>query len=211
VILGADIVAQLARQCAPQAAPQTLLAIAKVESGLDPLAIGVNGSAARRLHPVSATEAVTQARALLAGGGNIDLGLTQINSANLHRLGLGLAEAFDPCRSLAASATLLREDYRAARGPGGDPQTAVRAALSLYNTGDPGSITTIHADSATLAFEQLTLLVKESEGGRDLARDDIHGLLRSLVDVVVQMRREQGRFRVTEVWYDPVRKRALAA
>jgi type IV secretion system protein VirB11 len=83
--------------------------------------------------------------------------------------------------------------------------------LRNVNTGHPGTITTIHADSATLAFEQLTLLVKESEGGRDLARDDVRGLLRSLVDVVVQMRRERGRFRVSEVWFDPVRKRALAA
>jgi type IV secretion system protein VirB11 len=83
--------------------------------------------------------------------------------------------------------------------------------LRNVNTGHPGSITTIHADSAMLAFEQLTLLVKESEGGRDLARDDIRSLLHLLVDVVVQMRREAGRFRVSEVWYDPVRKHALAA
>ena len=83
--------------------------------------------------------------------------------------------------------------------------------LRNVNTGHPGSITTIHADSAVLAFEQLTLLVKESEGGRDLARDDIRSLLHMLVDVVVQMRRVEGRFRMTEVWYDPVRKRALAA
>lgn len=83
--------------------------------------------------------------------------------------------------------------------------------LRNVNTGHPGSITTIHADSAVLAFEQLTLLVKESEGGRDLARDDIRSLLHLLVDVVVQMRRVDGRFRMTEVWYDPLRKRALAA
>ncbi|MGA0608342.1 P-type DNA transfer ATPase VirB11 [Phenylobacterium sp. VNQ135] len=83
--------------------------------------------------------------------------------------------------------------------------------LRNVNTGHPGSITTIHADSATLAFEQLTLLVKESEGGRDLARDDIRALLHMLVDIVVQLRRVEGRFRMTEVWYDPLRKRALAA
>lgn len=83
--------------------------------------------------------------------------------------------------------------------------------LRNVNTGHPGSITTIHADSAMLAFEQLTLLVKESEGGRDLARDEIRALLHLLVDVVVQMRRDAGRFRISEVWYDPVRKRALAA
>jgi type IV secretion system protein VirB11 len=83
--------------------------------------------------------------------------------------------------------------------------------LRNVNSGHPGSITTIHADSAELAFEQLTLLVKESEGGRDLARDDIRALLHLLVDVVVQMKRQDGRFRITEVWYEPLRKRALAA
>lgn len=83
--------------------------------------------------------------------------------------------------------------------------------LRNVNTGHPGSITTIHADSATLAFEQLTLLVKESEGGRDLSRDDIRHLLNLLVDIVVHMRRVEGRFRISEVWYEPLRKRALAA
>ena len=83
--------------------------------------------------------------------------------------------------------------------------------LRNVNSGHPGSITTIHADSADLAFEQLTLLVKESEGGRDLARADIRSLLHLLVDVVVQMKREGGRFRITEVWYEPLRKRPLAA
>jgi len=83
--------------------------------------------------------------------------------------------------------------------------------LRNVNSGHPGSITTVHADSAALAFEQLTLLVKESEGGRSLAREDIHALLRQLVDIVVQMTREGGRFRISEVWYEPVRKRALAA
>jgi type IV secretion system protein VirB11 len=68
--------------------------------------------------------------------------------------------------------------------------------LRTANTGHPGSITTLHADSAALAFEQLTLMVKESDAGRELARDDI---------------RADGRFRVTEVWYEPHRQRALAA
>lgn len=79
--------------------------------------------------------------------------------------------------------------------------------LRNVNSGHPGSITTVHADSAALAFEQLTLLVRESEGGRDLPRDDIRALLHLLVDVVVQMRKVEGRFRVTEVWHDPLRKR----
>ena len=79
--------------------------------------------------------------------------------------------------------------------------------LRQANTGHPGSITTIHADSAALAYEQLTLLVRESEGGRDLPRDDIRALLHLLVDVVVQLKRVDGRFRMTELDYEPLRKR----
>src|SRR3546814_20507260 len=60
-----------------------------------------------------------------------------------------------------------------------------------------------HAGSPAGAVEQLTLLVKESEGGRDLARDDIRGLLRMLVDVVVQTRRHGGRFEVDEIYFEP--------
>lgn len=68
------------------------------------------------------------------------------------------------------------------------------------NSGHPGSITTVHADSAKLAFQQLTLLVKESEGGRNLDREDIDQLLRVSIDVIVQCKRTDGRFRATEIY-----------
>ncbi|MCK1433398.1 P-type DNA transfer ATPase VirB11 [Bradyrhizobium sp. 87] len=79
--------------------------------------------------------------------------------------------------------------------------------LRNVNSGHPGSITTVHADSARLAFEQLTLLVKESAEGRDLHRDDIRSLLLLLVDVVVQLQKRDGRYRISEIYYDPIRKR----
>lgn len=75
--------------------------------------------------------------------------------------------------------------------------------LRNVNSGHPGSITTVHADSAALAFEQLSLLVKESEGGRDLERRDILDLLHLLVDVVIQCKKVDGRFRVTEIHFEP--------
>lgn len=68
------------------------------------------------------------------------------------------------------------------------------------NSGHPGSITTVHADSAKLAFQQLALLVKESEGGRNLDRDDIDRLLSVSIDVIVQCKRIDGRFRATEIY-----------
>ena len=70
--------------------------------------------------------------------------------------------------------------------------------LRSINSGHPGSITTVHANSPALAIEQMTLLVKESEGGRDLGRDDIRKLLFSLIDVIVQIKHTHGvGFRVT--------------
>ena len=79
--------------------------------------------------------------------------------------------------------------------------------LRTVNSGHPGSITTVHADSARLAFEQLTLLVKESAEGRELDREDIRRLLDLSVDVVVHMTRRDGRYRISEVYYDPAAKR----
>jgi type IV secretion system protein VirB1 len=127
----------LAGACAPGVPPPTLLAIARVESGLDPLAIGVNGPDAARVGASTSREAVRRAMALIASGRDIDLGLAQINVRNLPRLGLTVADAFDPCRNLAASARLLTEAYQRALPSRGEGQPALYAALSAYNTGDP--------------------------------------------------------------------------
>lgn len=67
-------------------------------------------------------------------------------------------------------------------------------------------ITSVHATSAELAFEQLVLLVKQSAGGRTLARRDIRSLLHLLIDVVIQCGFEHHRRVVREVWFDPARK-----
>ena len=75
--------------------------------------------------------------------------------------------------------------------------------LRNVNSGHPGSITTLHANSCALAFEQLTLLVKESDGGRDLTRADIRELVHATVDIVVQCQRVGGAFKVVEVVLTP--------
>jgi type IV secretion system protein VirB1 len=136
MILTPEVVLQLAAQCAPRAAAETLLAVTRTESGLDPWAIGLNGPDPRRLRVPSRDAAIETATALIARGGNIDLGLAQINSRNLDRLGLSVADAFDPCRSLAAGAALLQSNYQAVRAQAADDQSALRTALSIYNTGD---------------------------------------------------------------------------
>ena len=80
--------------------------------------------------------------------------------------------------------------------------------LRNINSGHPGSITTVHANSPELAFEQLMLLVKESPGGSQLSRQDIKSLLTKLVDIVIQFNYIRGRGRViTGIYYDPAAKR----
>jgi type IV secretion system protein VirB11 len=82
--------------------------------------------------------------------------------------------------------------------------------LRNANSGHPGSITSVHASSAELAFEQLTLLVKQSPSGGDLPRPEIKTLLYLLVDIVVQFGVVDHQRSIREVWYDPARKHALA-
>jgi type IV secretion system protein VirB11 len=79
--------------------------------------------------------------------------------------------------------------------------------LRNVNSGHPGSITSVHATSAELAFEQLVLLVKQNPGGRELARCDIKSLLYLLIDVVIQFGVERHERFIKEIWYEPGRKR----
>ncbi len=79
--------------------------------------------------------------------------------------------------------------------------------LRNVNSGHPGSITSVHATSAELAFEQLVLLVKQNPSGRELARHDIKSLLYLLIDVVIQFGVERHERFIKEIWFDPERKR----
>jgi type IV secretion system protein VirB11 len=78
--------------------------------------------------------------------------------------------------------------------------------LRNVNSGHPGSITSVHATSAELAFEQLVLLVKQNPGGRELGRSDIKSLLYLLIDVVIQFGVERHERFIKEIWFDPERK-----
>ena len=83
--------------------------------------------------------------------------------------------------------------------------------LRNVNSGHPGSITSVHAASAELAFEQLVLLVKQSQAGAELPRTDIKQLLYLLVDVVIQFGVERHQRFIKEIWFDPARKRRTLA
>ena len=123
----------LASQCAPTIAPETVLAIIQTESNGDPLALNVNGGR-QPARQSNAVDAAATAQRYVAAGYSVDLGLGQINSRNMRWLGLTWETVFDPCTNVAALARVLTANYNSAKA-GRDPQTALRVALSMYNTG----------------------------------------------------------------------------
>jgi type IV secretion system protein VirB1 len=127
----------LAQQCAPQVATETLAAIVSVESGFQPFAIRINTDRPLAEQPNTRAEAIETATILISAGQDIDLGLGGINSGNLGRLGLSVSDTFDFCLNLKASAALLDGYYRAALQGGATAAQAETVMLrSYFGTGD---------------------------------------------------------------------------
>ena len=75
------------------------------------------------------------------------------------------------------------------------------AFLRAVNSGHPGSLTTVHADSPSGALDQIALLALTS--GVDLGWDKVQTYVRRVIDVVVQLDRTAGARRVSEVHFQP--------
>ncbi|MGI4879772.1 MAG: P-type DNA transfer ATPase VirB11 [Janthinobacterium lividum] len=76
--------------------------------------------------------------------------------------------------------------------------------LRAVNTGHPGSISTIHADSPRGAIEQVALLALQARV--NLGRGEIISYARAVIDVVVQLRRDgAGRRVVSAIEFEPQR------
>ena len=71
--------------------------------------------------------------------------------------------------------------------------------LRAVNTGHPGSITTVHADNPDRAIDQIALMSLLS--GVDLGWNAIRDYIHQVIDVVVQLRREDGVRRVVDIRY----------
>ena len=135
MILALPVFLQLAAAHAPSVAPETLAAFAQRESGLNPNTIHDN-TTRLSFYPATAEAAIVLAASLLAQGHNLDLGLMQINCANLVNVTLTVRSAFDPGESLRAGAQILVAAYQQCRHRGEvEPQAALRCAASVYNTG----------------------------------------------------------------------------
>jgi type IV secretion system protein VirB1 len=125
----------LARRCAPTVPVATIEAVARTESGLDPLALHDN-TTGKTDELASLDRAVAEAGRWLARGDSVDIGLMQINAKNFPALHMTVKAALDPCVSLAGGAAVLRAAYDNGNTPA-EQQAAMLEALSRYNTGSP--------------------------------------------------------------------------
>ncbi len=74
------------------------------------------------------------------------------------------------------------------------------AFLRAINTGHPGSISTLHADTPRMALQQLKLMVMQA--GLGMPPAEILTYIRSVVDIVVQLKRaDKGKRYVSEVFF----------
>lgn len=90
----------LAMQCAPSVHPDTALAVARVESSLNPYAIGIV-DVKKGLFPESKNQALTHVNQLKTQGKRYSLGLMQITSTNFKTYHVNDEQLFDPCTNLA--------------------------------------------------------------------------------------------------------------
>jgi len=121
--------------CAPLVSSNTMMAVLQHESAGNPWALGVNGSH-KFQKPTDYASAVLEAKRLIAKGASIDMGLMQINSRTMVNLGLTVEQTFDPCSNVYAGSVVLTRNYVKASEKFADPQSALLAAISAYNTGN---------------------------------------------------------------------------
>jgi type IV secretion system protein VirB11 len=74
--------------------------------------------------------------------------------------------------------------------------------LRAVNSGHPGSITTVHADSPSAALDQIALMVLQ--GGANLRRTEIVAYVQGVVDIAIQLsRNDAGQRIVSDIGFTP--------
>jgi type IV secretion system protein VirB1 len=107
----------------------------KTESNFNPWALHNNTTGISEL-PIDDETAFIDAKTWINHGDSVDIGLMQINSANLPALGMTIQSALDPCKSLEGGAAVLQAAYGGGQ-TSAERQVALLMALSRYNTGSP--------------------------------------------------------------------------
>jgi len=129
----AELLGSAVARCAPQVAPRTALAIIAVESSGRWWAVNDNDRPTPDLGNPQAAIAYAQQR--IAEGGNLDLGLTQLNSSHLREFHVSVTEAFEPCTNIALGMHVLQAAWLQAQARWGATREALYHAFEAYNGG----------------------------------------------------------------------------
>lgn len=124
-----------------------------------------------------------------------ELQLTHENAVGLLAARGALGEAEVSAEDLLVASLRMRPD-RIILGEmrGREALTFLRAV----NTGHPGSMSTIHADTPERAIDQLALLVLQA--GANMQWDDVVRYVTRSLDLIVQLKRDAGARRVERIW-----------
>ena len=80
--------------------------------------------------------------------------------------------------------------------------------LRAINTGHPGSISTVHADTPLMAIEQLKLMVMQA--GLGMGPEEIKKYIMQVVEVVIQLKRANKKRFISEVYFRHYERKNLA-
>ncbi|MES2960781.1 MAG: P-type DNA transfer ATPase VirB11 [Pseudomonadota bacterium] len=82
--------------------------------------------------------------------------------------------------------------------------------LRAINTGHPGSISTLHADTPRMAIEQLKMMVMQA--GLGMTPTEITSYIKNVVDIVVQLKRGgKGRRYISEIYFRAIHNNPVQA
>jgi type IV secretion system protein VirB11 len=125
----------------------------------------------------------------------VELQVSHGNMVGLLAARGGLGEAYVSAEDLLIASLRMRPD-RIVLGElrGREALTFLRAV----NTGHPGSMSTVHADTPERAIDQLALLVLQA--GANLKWDEVVRYVVRSLDLIVQLKRENGTRTVDRIW-----------
>ncbi|RVC55942.1 P-type DNA transfer ATPase VirB11, partial [Mesorhizobium sp. M00.F.Ca.ET.038.03.1.1] len=73
--------------------------------------------------------------------------------------------------------------------------------LRAINTGHPGSMSTVHADTPMGAYEQLAMMMQQAGMSAGFSKQDLMSYIQMVIPIVIQLRRDGGKRGVSEIFF----------
>lgn len=126
----------LIQHCVPSIAQTSMMAIVRVESKGNSLALSLNKGYKLQFQPQSKAQAQKWVEYLDKHNYNFDIGLAQVNIKNANKYGYTATELLDPCTNLKVGSSILIKNYTNALPSSKSPDEVWQKAISAYNTGN---------------------------------------------------------------------------